>query len=296
MDGEPRILRGARALVVLIMSVEAACATRTGSTAPAPAAVAASPSSDPGFDAARGSPHSSPTPGAAPLPDAPSRDRGRLTLKRALEGMGGAGVVDRVRSFVLTGKTTRYLGTEGLTLELPVVTTIVFPRWYRQDLLGPTGTLSTILGPDGAYLVGEPGRPPVPIPGQQVSEIETALMRNPLALLKTRRDATFEVVESAPAPDTAVGQMIVLSGGESTLVSLEATTGRIVRIEYETRAPTGEKGVKLDIAYSDFREVNGLVYAFHISGVRNGQPVFVTQLEEVDVNKSVDPALFRVGP
>ncbi len=217
-------------------------------------------------------------------------------LNRALEGMGGAGPVDRVRTLVLTGRTRRYLGPDGLAPELPFRTTIVFPRSYRQDLLAPTGPLSTILGPEGAYLAGGPGQPPLQLPEFQRREIEAALMRTPVVLLKTRRDPTFDVFGTARAAEAPFEQVTVWSGGESTVLSLEPGTGRIVRLEYEMRDPAGASGAKISIAYSDFRDVDGLVHAFHITGTREDRPLFETWIEQLVVNQDVDPALFRVAP
>jgi len=121
-------------------------------------------------------------------------------------------------------------------------------------------------------------------------------MRTPVVLLKTRRDPTFEVFGAARAAEAAVEQVTVWSGGESTVLSLDPGTGRIVRLEYEMRAPGGASAERISISYSDFRDVDGLVHAFHSIGSRGDRPLFETWIEQVIVNEDVDPALFRVAP
>lgn len=288
--------RGLIGIGIVAISLVASCSTARPPVAPVAAAPPpqASPSVPPGQDdpvARLGGRVPSPAPTTPPLL-AGGISNGARVLARALEGLGGAAPVDQLRTLELHGRTTRMLG--GRTTELEVITRVAFPRLYRQEIILPIGSVATLIGPDGAFIVTTQGAESttLPLPEAQRREIESGIMRNPVVLMKTRRDPTFEVVAAAPAEidGRKVEQAHVLSGGESTLISVDAESGRVVQASYGQRS--GDKDVPVVVRYSDFRPIGGLVYPYESRGTVDGQPAFTTILQSVIVNASLDPSLF----
>ncbi len=210
--------------------------------------------------------------------------------------MGGAAVIDRIKSLEFRGRSVRRTAVGGEN-ELQITTRIVFPDRYRQDISLPGGSLATILGPEGAFLVPSQGGS-IPLPEEQRLEIEMAIMRNPVALLKTRRDKTFMTLGagSGESDGKRVELLTVLSGGESTTLSLDMQTGRIMRMRYTHRDAQAVEREMIEVIYSDFRPVDGLTYPFAAEGTVEGGVSFSNRLESLIINGAVDLSLFVPPP
>ncbi len=257
--------------------------TKTGSPADRSSAAPQASEKD---DAVRNS-AAPPSPALNSPSTSSSRARGWKIVVHALEGMGGAAAVDAVRSMELRGRSLR-TGLDGRPVEVKTTTRILFPDRYRQDIETPTGALSVVIGPGGAFLVapGDEGAPRgTPLPPEQRREVEISVMRNPLALLKTRRDQTFEAIFGGEEEvgGRPVELVQVLSGGVSTLLSVERETGRVVRLRFDA----------LEVLYSDFRPSGRLVYPFAAEGRSEGKTTMTTSLETILVNGAMPPSLFE---
>jgi hypothetical protein len=217
-------------------------------------------------------------------------------LEKVLRGLGGAEVVDRLKSIELTGKTVRPTAG-GKTIEFPVVTRIVYPDRYRQDLTLPSGQgrVTTIVSPTGSFLVTSVGT--VPMPDDQRHQIETTIMRNPISLMKSRRDQTFTAMGhgTAEIEGSRLELLEVLAGGEATTLALDPVTGRVHVVRYTHRDISAVPKEETEIAYSDFREVQGVVYPFEAIGKIGGQTAFLNRLDTVRANPQMDLSLFSVS-
>lgn len=249
-----------------------------------------------GPDAARAAPKT-PKPRAAPTRGLSNVDRGWGNVRRALEGMGGADAVDSVRSIEMRGHSVRREG-EGLAADWKITTRILFPDHYRQDIQILTSHVSIIVTPRDAFLLLQTDNsvPAVtPLPPEQRRDTDLAVLRSPLALLKTRSDPTFDAIFASEEDvgGAVVDDVDVLAGGESTRISIDRATGRITRIRYQRPSPDGQPSREMEVRYDDFRPVGGLVYPFRSNGLEQGKPVFTTTLESIDINEPLEPSLFR---
>jgi hypothetical protein len=179
-----------------------------------------------------------------------------------------------------------------------ITTRILFPDHYRQDIQILASHVSIIVTPRDAFLLLQTDKSAptlTPLPPEQRRDTELAVLRSPLALLKTRNDPTFDAIFIAEADvgGGVVDDVDVLAGGESTRVSIDRDTGRITRIRYQRRSSDGQPSREMEVRYGDFRPVSGLIYPFRSEGLERGEPVFTTILESVNVNEPLELSLFR---
>ncbi|HEV7506992.1 MAG TPA: pitrilysin family protein [Thermoanaerobaculia bacterium] len=77
------------------------------------------------------------------------------------------------------------------------------------------------------------------------------------------------------------------AGGHTTRFYLDPATNQVVKVGFESG------GQKLEVLYSDYRDVNGVKVPFKTDVTQDGTPVMKVELSEVQVNAPVDAALFK---
>ncbi|MEA2603358.1 MAG: zinc protease [Acidobacteriota bacterium] len=77
------------------------------------------------------------------------------------------------------------------------------------------------------------------------------------------------------------------SQGHATRFYLDAGTSQVAKVAYETN------GQKVEILYSDYRDVNGVKVPFKNEVSQDGTPVLKVELSEVQVNAPVDAGVFK---
>ena len=80
-----------------------------------------------------------------------------------------------------------------------------------------------------------------------------------------------------------------LEGGKAIAVGVEIDSGRIVYSEGAVGA------IRFATLYSDFRKVDGLLFAFQEENFASGQKTADTRLAEIAVNPALPPGTFHVG-
>lgn len=228
----------------------------------------------------------SPSGTSAPPPELTSKE----VIARAVEAMGGAEAVDGVSTLRLAGRSIRTL-PGGRTDEGPVHSVVVFPDRFRQEIQGRVGPLSTMLTPDGAFLVAVGMM--LPLPEEQRSWMAASLRRNPVRLLQLRDDPAFDL---GLTPTAVSDDEIVLEAaleGEWLVLAFDRESGRLARVAVP-QATVPETGTgEYTVAFADWRELEGgLVYPFATEASFEGNVVFRTLLEAVEVNVEVSDELF----
>ena len=215
-------------------------------------------------------------------------------LARVLAGMGGAERVDSVQTLILVGR-TRTTSPEG-PVETEDRTTIRFPHFYRLDITVEAGKFSKLAIPEGVYLIGPTGA--VQLPEAEKRAVESSIMRNPLVLMKTRRDRAFSA--SSGGGSRIGGRAVDLLDLRDLRVVLDAMTlaidrenGRVLELRYKTRGGKPEKEALMTVSYSDFRTVDGLSFPFVSESSFDGKKVSESRLREIQVDRTVDAGLFQ---
>lgn len=222
------------------------------------------------------------------------RQRGRELLARAVDALGGPQAVDALETFFVSGVAVQR--TPQGEMEVQVSTHYAFPDRFRQELTLPMGSISMTVSPAASFMVSPQGA--VELPGSQKELLIGQFRRSPLALLQARDEPGFEAV--ALGPEVVNGQELELvqieHAGLLTSVGIDPETGRLMLVRYRGPGPGGAPGV-IDQLYSDFREVEGLaVYPFLIKTMFEGEESASFQIEEIEANPDLEPALFERPP
>ena len=206
--------------------------------------------------------------------------------------MGGAAVIDGVKTLILTGKMQQRSAVGDY--EATVTTTFLYPDKVRRDVVLPTGdAVSSIFTPDRAWMAGALGN--VDLPEEEKRRLEVAAMRHPVSILKSRNHKLFRVSlgNSAGAGGERPDVLVIWFAGQTTEVVLDRLH-RIVEFSSEAAPPSGEaKTDRIRVRYSDFRMVEGLVYPFSSEAFSGEEKVSSFRLDSLHVNQPVPPALFE---
>lgn len=222
---------------------------------------------------------------AAPTGTAAEKKRGQELVALALKGFGGAAKVDGVKNYQTKLKLGYKQGDK--LLEYPQTLTIAFPGQYRNeynwgasqtgDVLSPTGTVSltTKNSETDVWQREEPVK----------VALERALYREPLAILKARKEKGFVAFAAGKAKvaDTEVELLKVGFKGATSTLGIDPATGRIVQIAYRDR-----KGAFGDVVktFSDFRVVDDVTLPFGVAESFNGKAVTspMISVESIAIN------------
>ncbi len=215
----------------------------------------------------------------------------KTLMDRVLAAMGGADRVDSVKSLILVGKTGRQ-STEGL-VQTEDRTWFQFPHSYRLDVTLRGATYSKLAVREGVFLITPTGA--VQLPEPEKSAVEDSIVRNPLVLMKTRRDRAFAPLAGAATrvggrPVDLLELRVVL---DRITLAVDRENGRILQLRYTAKGGIPEKEGIMTISYSDFRSVDGLSYPFASESSFAGTKVAETHLLDVQLNRPLDGSLFR---
>lgn len=202
-------------------------------------------------------------------------------VDRVVAAMGGAEALNAVRGLSVSGAMRRPL--PGGESSAKVATTVKFPNMYRQELTLPPGKVTTLIGPKGGWILTG-NEAPLPLPEERRLEIENIILRNPVALFKTRGSELFTASATNNVLEIRVGSKL------STLVLDER--GLVDRITYELPGPAGTQRPKVTVYYTDYRPAGGILYPFESRAESAGAVMYRLKLDSVKVNESLADSLF----
>jgi hypothetical protein len=224
----------------------------------------------------------------------PDDEKGMALIRKAVDGMGGTGVVDGVKTLELRGKATRKF-PGGNSVDFNSTTYLAFPDRYRSDVQLPMGSLVTVWTPEGAFT--DMGDGPVKLPDVQTTAMEQGFRRNLVGLLKARTSPGFVATAKGPGktPAGAAVELVeVRSGGHTTVLGIDPASGRILSTSWSGRIGAGGEPGETVSEFTDFRAgSDGLIYPYALTSTFAGTPTHSVVLESVLVNATIDPALFE---
>ncbi|MFQ5768575.1 MAG: hypothetical protein ACE5ID_11420 [Acidobacteriota bacterium] len=213
-----------------------------------------------------------------------AKKAGKTLVQRVVQGMGGAARIDAVESISSTSKAVAT--TPQGELEIKSVLLLEFPDRFRQDLTLPFGTLSTVLTGDDAFITSPQGARDMPA-SQKETSIKS-MLRMPLVMFKHRHHDSFSAL--AAGKTKIDGQprdlLQVELQGEVTTLAIDPISGHIVRMTYQGQDFTGAHGEVIQ-DFSDFREVDGLAFAFKTQQAFNGKPFVESTVQELKLNQPI---------
>jgi predicted Zn-dependent peptidase len=207
-------------------------------------------------------------------------------LSRAVEAAGGAERLANLEA-IRQESTARMNGPMG-QMELAVTGLRVYPDKVRQEVQTPMGRILMVTTPDRAFMVTPQGA--VPMPPSRAEETRKDLWRNPVSLLKAFVERESRSDFSAVAAGTEQVELEV-AGVVGTL-TLDPESGRVLELTYQGSGPDGAPG-QVRETYSDFREVDGLVYPFSVVSTFEGEPVSTVTVQSLELDPEVPADAFE---
>ncbi|HEX5731647.1 MAG TPA: hypothetical protein VF131_02340 [Blastocatellia bacterium] len=221
--------------------------------------------------------------------------KGESLVEKAVSALGGAARLDALASYQEQRKAMqrRHSGD----VEIKYVTTVVFPNQSRQEEIGPDYNQVIVITPSESFgFSPASSRPAVSLREMVRVGYEKQIARNPLVILKNRKQASFKAFSTGPDKigDTVVEQVAVETNGLKIRLGIDPATGRVLSLSYKGRGPGGTVG-QITRTYSDFRTVDGFLLPFKIVGTFNGETdsQVSTTIEMITVNGQIAPAAFE---
>jgi len=219
-------------------------------------------------------------------------EEGRELIEIAIEAFGGEKILDGIRTLVIEAKVQNGMeGGGGAVLE--VTTSIEFPNRFRREAKTPEGSLVTVVTPDDSFVIVVDTL--FDLSDYERFRLEDSILHHPIPLLKTRKDPTFRAISREPAEvDGSSTQLVdVEVMAKKTILALEEATGRILETRFTVVSETGGVPQSVVVRFSDFREVDGLVFPFSGSMTVDGVEIVSTSITHVTVNDALPNGLFE---
>ena len=230
------------------------------------------------------------TPAANPsvVVTAAEAEAGERLVAKLMAAMGGREAIGAIRTLSLDGTMIR--SQPGGETAAKVRTLVKFPNMYRQEVTLSAGRVTTLLGPSGGWIVT--GREaPLPLPTERRLEIENIILRNPVALLKTRQSPLFGAA-ARRSEKTDPEILVITVGTKETRIVLNSL-GLIESMSYEIPGQGPGRGTPLTVSYADYRTTGGIQYPFSSSAVSDGTPMYRVTLKSVVANAPLPGTLFE---
>jgi len=217
----------------------------------------------------------------------------RATLDRLVDFMGGAKTVYGLRTLVVASEGTQ--DHDGKEILVPIRTYYAFPLHVRQEITLNGRTLAMASSPDGGVLFTPEGSSQLDY-AVRVG-VEKAMMRNPVALLKSRLGRGFGAerigTEQVDGKSAELVRM-VLQDNQTTVV-VDSSSGQLLEIRYKI-ASKDNVNRDMIVRYSDWRRLpSGLNYPFAARGEEDGRRVFEVAIRSVEVDTVLEITLFSDG-
>jgi len=235
---------------------------------------------------------------AAPIPAEPMPEAGEADVAKAkeivaaaVEAHGGIEKLKAVKNVVADMQTTVH--TPMGQVDTKVVLYQVYPGKMRQNIVTPQGEISILFDGKAGYAVTAMGVQP--LPPEMTTSLNDAIFKDTVPLLlhltQDENQAQFsgtEEVEGKPASVLLVKQ----PSGEMVKVFISKETHYVVKLVFRET----EQGATLDkeTFFSDFREVEGIKFPFHVVQNVNGQLYTDNRIKNVKLNTELDESLFEV--
>jgi len=226
--------------------------------------------------------------GAAPAATADSVAKGKALFAKMVDGLGGPAAVDGLKT-LRTVATANLKGPMG-EVSLKAVTTTALPDRMRQEIMSPMGEIVMVLA--GSEGFSSSARGLEILTDSRRADLLKSLRRQPIYLAQHRNDPELKVqhIGQETVDGTSTEVLLISFLGDDSKLYVDPATGRVLRQAYRGQGPAGPGEVVA--TYADFRQVNGLTFAFKSSRTNNGEPQDSAVTEEITVNPPVDQAMF----
>ena len=234
-----------------------------------------------------------PPPSPEPVPEAGEAEtaKAKAILTDVIEAHGGLDKLKSVKNIITKGKMV--VNTPGGMMQLDGEVTIVLPNKARADLSMPAMgmQMSRIYDGESAWMVMQ-GRVQ-PLPAAYVEEGKKEIFRDSIPLLVyISKEVSAQYLGTEDVKGKMADVILISDTPADTLkLFIDQETKYIIKKEYQSLTEQGpaEREEFLD----DYREVSGVMIAFHTVSFDNGEQSAEITFSEAMINAEVDESLFE---
>lgn len=224
---------------------------------------------------------------AASAPAA-SNPAGKELAAKMVAAMGGKEKLAAIKSLQQTATDLR--STPQGDFPIDTVRVVELPSRFSATLSTPMGEMRMVATPDAAFVASPQGVQD--LPGSVREEAMKDMKRNLLNVLQHADDPayTFAATGTEKVGDVQATILDISAEGVQTRWYVDPATNMPVRITYRA---SGQQGpVQRVVDYSDYRKVDGYMFAFKSVTTENGQKVNASETKDIKINVPVDAKAF----
>lgn len=210
--------------------------------------------------------------------------RGHDLIDKAVAALGGAAKLDQLVSFQKKDQRANDVKTQLL---------LAFPDVMRQESSDGNHFSLSVITPSESFLQFDNNVRPMPEANR--TAINQQLLRELIVLFRARTRPDFKAWLNTNASGEKQTQSVDIElSGFTTTLGIDPESGRVVRQSYRGRGPGSVLG-QIEINYSDYRAVAGLLLPFKTTATFDGEPypALSATIEEITINGQIDPASFK---
>ena len=228
-----------------------------------------------------------PEPGAAPAGAKPAASTAEASalVKKIQDFVGGKAAIDAVQSVRMTGTMSRVTPQGPMDMEVDMLTK--YPDAHRNVIKSPNGEMTFVSTADSAFMTGPMGTQD--LPGSQRAAMQSDARQELLTVLKNaeKPDYTFSLAGTEKVSYVNAQVLEINSGGSTFKWYVDPATGRILR-----KVAQGRMGEQVT-DYTEWKKFGSLNLPVTFTVTAGGQPAGGGKLTTVEINPTVDPALFQ---
>ena len=235
-----------------------------------------------------------PPPSPEPTPEAGEGDvaKAKTILADIVEAYGGLDKLKGVKNIVTKGEVI--VNTPGGMMEFDGEVTVVLPTKVRLDMKMPAigMQMSQIYNGQSAWVEMPQGVQP--LPAAFVEETKKSIFRDSIQLLTyiSGEGGSVQYLGSEDVKGKMADVILVSDTPADTLkLFIDQETKHIIKKEYQALTEQGPVGREEFL--DDYREVSGVMVAFHTVRIDNGEKSSEITLTEAMLNAEVDESLFE---
>lgn len=218
---------------------------------------------------------------------AASNAEGLALANRVAQFVGGKSRIDAVQAIRRSGTMTMMTPQGEMQAEITSLTR--YPDAQHVVMKMPMGEITRVVSPQAAFMLTPMGAQD--IPGSQREAALAELRTDLISALKSIGDPayTFNATGTEQVGDVQARVLEIRSGESSVRWHVDPATGRILRTISRASAPMPGDVVS---ELSEWKTFDGLNLATNTVIMRDGEKSGEVRLNSVEVNPTVDPAIF----
>jgi zinc protease len=223
---------------------------------------------------------------AAATPAPPAGNAEGMALVRKVEDfVGGKAKVDGLVATHSAGSLS--MKTPQGMMDMEIDSVEQYPGMQRRTMKMAMGEMTMVLGPDSAFVVAPMGVQD--LPGSQRDAMTKEMRQDFIVILKNIDKPGYTFTADGTEKVNGVDARIVDISVEGSPLKwyVDPATGKLLRTASQAR------GGAQATDYTEWKSVGGLTLPSGFSMTVNGEAAGSGQMKTIEVNPTVDPALFR---